>query len=64
MWRNMNTCSQIALSRRFFNFIAATDTDVPIEILVPVFTNGEGGSKVGQKASEGIVMSKFTLRSN
>lgn len=49
----------------FFNFIAATDTDVPIEILVPDFTLMErGGSKDGQRASEGNVMSKFTLRSD
>lgn len=48
--RNMNTCSLIAFSFFFFfflgddfYFIAATDTDVPIEILVPVPLRWRGG---------------------
>lgn len=47
--RNMNTCSLIAFSFFLFflgddfYFIAATDTDVPIEILVPVSLRWRGG---------------------
>lgn len=51
-------------TRADFYSIAATDTDVPIEIFSASFLRWRGEAvKTAKKPSDGIVASKFTLRS-